>query len=47
MEGSAVGVSQVIRDLDGMIVSTGEFDRAYWTGRSNVWTCGSYDFTNE
>jgi ketosteroid isomerase-like protein len=43
--GSAVGVSQVIPDLDGMIVSTGEFDRAHWTGRSNVWTCGSYDFT--
>jgi hypothetical protein len=43
--GSAVGVSQVIPDLDGMIVSTGEFDRAHSTGRSNVWTCGSYDFT--
>jgi hypothetical protein len=27
--GSAVGVSQVIRDLDGMIVCTGEFERAY------------------
>ena len=29
MEGSALGVSQVIRDLDGIIVCTGEFEHAY------------------
>ena len=46
---AAVRVSQVVRDLDGAIVSTGDSSTptSSETGWSDAWTCGSCDFTNE